>query len=240
MRTKILFITLMAFPMLAIGQSRIVTPFTPRTVNAEGKKIYVNPQPGIGTRSLSVGYGFSPVTSQGPYTDRVLPFVSTFLGAKPSILSPTGSNGPISFGVSFEVNPWLEINVPFLYARTWGWQMPEHGNVRDSWFSLLPSVRLSWIRNDWFAFYTRVGVGASLVNRYNSMDAELDHGFAFAWHVSPLGFEFGRQVSFYVEGGYGFLGVVNCGLRVKLGKSNADGSRYTGRQVEWYEKYMKY
>lgn len=242
------FFALAVMPAKTFAKGGIVTPFTPRYTTEDGRRLYVNPQPGIGRYSIAPGYGFRPVTSLDSYANRTLSY-NNVAGSRVATENRTsGHVGPMFLSVNFELNPWLELSIPISYSRGWGQYVTLFDGVPtgesyytiDSWFALLPSARLSWIRNNWFALYTRAGVGIALGNRYSDKNRDLDHGFAFAWHVSPVGVEFGRRVSFYVEGGYGFLGVVHGGVRFKLGRTDQNENDVLGAQKEWYEKYMKY
>lgn len=252
MKIKIVILSiLMVIPLASIGQSRIVTPFTPREINADGQKEYVKVQPGSSRRAITVGYGFMPASSINSFANSTLIYTHPGSG-KRTAGDITSSMGTISIGFSYEFTPWLELNIPLVYSKNWGTQphhfknattkewMSDEGYLRDNWFSLIPNVRINWMRNDWLSLYSRVGVGIALANRNRGIDNDLYSAPAFVWQFSPVGAEFGRKVCFFIEGGFGYTGVVTGGVKFKVGKMLKDGTMSNGRQVEWYEKYMKY
>lgn len=234
-------------PFALYAQDRIVTPFTPRVVQPDGTKVYVKTQPNSGRFGLSVGYGFMPASSFNSTANQYLIYTNPGDG-KRSDGNITSSMGAVHFAFNYEINPWLELSIPIVYSRNWGTQNfpvridgvqhTKSGYLRDNWFSLIPSVRVNWMRNSWLSLYSRAGVGISLANRNRGIDNDLYSSPAFAWQFSPVGIEMGRKVCFYLEAGYGFTGVINGGVKFKIGKVLEDGSISTGRKVEWYEKYM--
>ncbi len=264
--THWLLCALVALPTIAGAQSRIVTPFTPREVDSTGKKVYVDPQPETSRRSISIGYGFMPATMSNSIVDfQKLAYADPRGKIYPQLNS---SSGTISASFGYEATPWLEVNLAMAYTRNWGTYNSEYVETsRDNWFIILPSARINWLRNSWFSLYSRVGAGPSFVNRefgtwvyisdpdwVDDPDDDSDEptmwgvsmsttasAMAFAWQLTPIGVEMGKgRVCFFAEGGYGFMGTVNVGLKLKVGKRLPGGTMSNGRdQGEWYEKYMR-
>lgn len=226
-------------------RGRTVTPFTPRVTDSTGKKVYVQPQEVRKSRiAITFGYGYSPVTSYDSYANKRFPFVENNSPGATGVPDGhiTGNFGTVSVGINYEITPWLELNVPFVYSHNKGRQefrdIDQNGQ-KDDWFTILPSLRVNWVRNNWLSVYTRAGVGFGLGNRWVSTDQDQSAKAIFAYQVSPVGVEMGKgNFCFFVEGGYGFTGAVTAGIKLKVGKVLKDGRTSTGRHVNWYDKYL--
>lgn len=251
MRFKSILLALAAVGAAAVGEAyaqRVVTPFTPRVVDSTGKKVYVQPQKIRRSRlAVTFGYGYSPITANSSYANKRFPFVEN---NSPTVVDPpskvTGCFGTVSLGINYEITPWLELNVPFVYSHSKGWQPCVRGSEdisggqKDDWFTLLPNLRINWVRNNWLSVYTRAGIGFGVGNRWVSIDQDQTVKAIFGWHVSPVGVEMGKgNFCFFVEGGYGFTGAVTAGIKLKVGKMQKNGRVSTGRKVDWYEKYLR-
>lgn len=227
---------------------RIVTPFTPREVDSTGRKVYVQPQRERQSRiAVTFSYGYGAVTSFNSYANRHFPFHYNPLPNEPFPAGRINSNfGTVSIGFNYEITPWLELNIPFVYSHNKGWQecritdtQDNSGRQVDDWLTLLPSLRINWMRNNWLSLYTRAGIGLGLGSRWVACDADQSTKALLGYQISPLGVEMGKgKLCFFVEGGYGFTGYVTAGLKLKVGKVLKDGRTSTGRQVNWYDKYL--
>ena len=252
MRLKLLWIVL-AGVLFSVGKAsaqhgRTITPFTPRVIDSTGKKVYVQPQEVRRSRiAITVGYGYSPVTSYNSYANKRFPFV--YNNSQSQSFPPgdiTSCFGTISLGFNYEITPWLELNVPFVYSHSKGWQecilggvQDNSGYQKDDWVTILPNLRINWMRNNWLSIYTRAGVGVGIGNRWVSCDADQTTKAVFAYQVSPVGVEMGKgNFCFFVEGGYGYTGMVMAGIKLKVGKVLKSGKVSTGRHVNWYDKYL--
>ena len=89
--------------------------------------------------------------------------------------------------------------------------------------SLLPGVKLDWLRREYFGMYTKLCAGvAYLSNSSGSSDSENDSGSSssdnlfFNFQASLLGAEFGGSVRGFVEAGVGEQGFLIGGLRFRF------------------------
>lgn len=247
MKSKLLLFSVTGL-LLVGGQAlaqRTITPFTPRVTDSTGKKVYVQPQKVRKSRiAVTFGYGYSPVTSYDSYANKRFPFMEnnspTAKDVPPGQI--TGNFGTVSVGFNYEITPWLELNIPLVYSHNNGRQEfldRASTGMKDDWFTIIPNLRIDWVRNNWLSVYTRAGLGFGLGNRWVSVDQDQSTKAVFAWQVSPAGIEMGKgNFCFFVEGGYGYTGAVTAGIKLKVGKVLKDGRTSTGRQVEWYEKYL--
>lgn len=262
MKSKFIFLCLTgiiasgAFGTTYAQGGRIVTPFTPRITDSTGNRVYVQPQEKRHSRiAVTLSYGYAPVTSFNSYANARFPFIFNNKGQNGTVHYDGGqidhNLGSISLGFNYEITPWLELNIPFVYSHSTGYQryvvdlgqtippIDMSGTLSDDWVTILPSVRINWMRNNWLSLYTRVGVGIGIGNRWVSIDADQSTKCVFGYQVSPVGVEMGKgKFCFYIEGGYGYTGCVTAGIKLKVGKVLKNGKTSTGRQVDWYEKYM--
>ncbi len=159
-----------------VSNAQIVTPFTPRTTDAQGNKVYVQPQKKVLPKlAITFGYGFMPVTAQNGYMNERFPFRDNSM-ANPNANHPQGeiksTAGPIMVGFSYEFMPWLELNVPIYYQHNSGKQYKDAGSnsmwgdSKDDMFGILPNVRINWLRNNWLSVYSRAGVALGFGKRW--------------------------------------------------------------------------
>lgn len=230
---------------------RTITPFTPRIIDSTGAKVYIQPQAKKQSDiAITFGYGYSAVSSLDSYANSVFPFI-TEAGKMVDGGEITSNTGTFSIGINYEITPWLELNVPFVYSHSKGWQdwnaaadgspaYDKSDGFKDHWFLILPSLKINWVRNNWLSVYTRAGVGIGMGNRWMNIDADQSSSAVLAYQISPVGIEMGKGMfNFFIEGGYGHTGMVTAGIKLKVGKVLKSGKTSTGRHVDWYDKYLQ-
>ncbi len=249
--TKKIFLPLAAALLCAgAASAQTVTPFTPRVTNEYGKRVYLNPQQNSKV-SISMGYGFAPASSFNNIANKSLHYYSASTGTDfdGDISSTLGS---IHLGVGWNITPWLELDFTFLFSRNWGTQ-EEYATImgqrvdiasaplRDNWWTLMTSVRVDWMKNNWLSLYSRVGAGISLANRTRWINNDLYSSSAFAWQVSPVGVEMGgKRVCWFLEAGYGFSGIATTGVKFKIGHvDQKTGKLDPGKERNWYDRYLQ-
>ncbi len=220
---------------------RVVTPFTARVVDSLGNKHYIEPLRDQRRNSLFLFYGTAPLISQNGFANRFLsrPYDSPGVRITYTYGDITSSFGSLGIGYSVELIPWLELAIPFIYSSSQGTLYSQDmtrtfDTFTDTWFSLVPNLKINWMATKYFSLYSRAGAGFSLVSR------KVDHGnwvqsnMAPAWQLSPIGIEAGSKVvAFFAEAGYGFYGTVSFGLKVKLPNLKSS-NKY--RATSWSEE----
>lgn len=212
---------------------RVISPFTPRVVDSTGRKVYVHPNPQDRNRRFIVdlGYGISALTSKNSFANRVTNMdMSTHKSLKGDI---DGSMGVLYIGVGYEVNPWLTISLQFVYSNGEGYvpELYRYNRMKDTWYSILPTIRISWMRSRHFAIYSRFSAGYTLGNR--EVNTTSYTAGAFGYQISPIGFEYSHKwFGLFVEGGYGMTGFGNAGIRFKFNKGR-DGIYSAPGGVTW-------
>ncbi len=95
-----------------------------------------------------------------------------------------------------------------------------------SFFSLMPSVKLNWLRKDRWGLYSKAAIGAFYArfadkdydeNKRKASKADVTSEWGFNWQVSLIGIEAGGdRVRGFIELGLGEQGVALAGVRCKF------------------------
>ena len=96
-------------------------------------------------------------------------------------------------------------------------------DLSNNYINIMPTARAYWFRKSMFGMYSRAAAGVT-VNSFdylNTQDGKTNKDskteVGFAWQVSPVGIEIGNnQVSGFLEGGFGYQGMVIAGVRLGL------------------------
>lgn len=134
--------------------------------------------------------------------------------------------GPISVEYFYHIKPWLGVGGIMAYGQMnedlylSGKSEVRDGEIKNSYITLMPAVKLDWLRKSHFGMYSKVGIGATLrtekIKDANVSD-DSDTEMHVNWQVSLLGMEFGgRQLRGFVELGTGEQGIFVAGLRYKF------------------------
>lgn len=243
-RILLLALALVSSMTLFAENHKVVKINTPAMRDSSGKRVYQLAQsPEVYKRkAFSISYGTMAVTSFNWYANDVFKsrteldkqYSGTLSGQKDYNI------GTIAISYGYEFTPWCEFYVPVLISYTSGklyQDMPSgdgygEGPYNDLWVAIMPSVRFNWIRTPKISLYSRVGVGLGLANRYESFTTAMNTKVSFAWHLSPIGAEFGgKNTCFFIEAGYGYAGLISMGAKFKIKAG-------VGQHKEWYEKYI--
>lgn len=244
--TSLLLLIALITPNLSFGQSKWQTPFTKTTRNELGKREYKYPNPKFGKSSVTIGYGYMPISGMdwwsSPTFKSIFPTATHTTKLNSHIISNIGA---INLAYANQITPWLELQVPIIYSYSKG-VFQNYGTTplindafHESWFSIMPNVKISWAFSDLIHIYSRIGIGFSLNNRYENFNAGLNHKLSFAWQFSPIGFEIGRRACFFIEGGLGQMGVVSGGVKFRFNKATTtpDGKKREVR--DWHDTYLR-
>lgn len=122
-------------------------------------------------------------------------------------LETFSTSGNICAGYHRKLNDCLGLGAEFVYNSS-TYKFKNSANISMKAFSPMVSAKAAWLRREHIALYSRLGAGVLLMSGSGSVTP------AFAFQLSPIGFEFGgRQVRGFVEGGFGMSGFVNGGIK---------------------------
>lgn len=232
-----------------VGQSWR-TPFTKTAKNAEGYREHQYFNPHLSKSSVAISYGYLPLCSYDWWS-------ANAMKSRPNgkrIYDNIGATNTGTFSIMYsnQLTPWLELSVPITYSHSTGTlyetmydQTRVAGTYKDDFFLVIPQVKISWLYNSFFHLYSRAGVGVGLGNRYQTIiGAEAVNSKAvFAWQVFPIGLEIGKRCTFFAEAGYGHIGVVNAGLKVRFNRSKDQSGRTRNEAIAekhaWYKDILR-
>lgn len=87
-------------------------------------------------------------------------------------------------------------------------------------FTIAPEIRVSYGYNDIINFYGLLGLGRSFYTEKVSNDAngtqETSKGGFWMFQVSPIGIKVGKKIAGFVEGGFGYKGLVRGGVSFRF------------------------
>ena len=95
----------------------------------------------------------------------------------------------------------------------------QSGTRSVNYLTLMPALKFGWIRKDTWGMYSKLGVGGTLRTSReagNSPEVTVHTDCFVNFQASLIGFEFGRDVRGFVEGGWGEQGIVLAGLRFRF------------------------
>ena len=135
--------------------------------------------------------------------------------------------GTCSAEYLYRATNWLGLGCIFAFGQssmdyTTQASGPREGFVTNRYFSLMPAVKLDWLRTKYFGMYSKLAVGytyRTIAVDYEDVAKEdvNDHLGHLNWQASLLGIEAGGpQLRGYLEAGVGEQGVAIVGLRYKF------------------------
>ena len=96
----------------------------------------------------------------------------------------------------------------------------KRGTTTSNYVSLIPAVKIDWLRRENIGLYSKLGVGASFEMQHNvTVEGKKDDNneVYVTWQASLIGFEAGNSnVRGFIELGCGEQGVALAGVRCKF------------------------
>lgn len=88
----------------------------------------------------------------------------------------------------------------------------------QNYYSALLGYTDYWVKRNYFSLYTELAIGCTqtTTKQTNASNAAVQHQSVLAYQITPLGFRFGNRIGVYLEGGYGFKGLVNGGFSFRF------------------------
>jgi len=88
-------------------------------------------------------------------------------------------------------------------------------------FTLLGNANFYWLQSGLLGIYSGAGIGFSFSNedQFDLDDEELSRtetDLFFAWQANAIGVEFGRDIRFITNAGFGTQGVVSLGVKYRF------------------------
>lgn len=96
----------------------------------------------------------------------------------------------------------------------------KNGKIRHNYYTVMPAVKLDWLRKEKFGMYSKLAIGGTLRTENFDPDngeSDTDTQVHLNWQVSLVGFEVGGvQTRGFLELGTGEQGVLVLGMRHKF------------------------
>lgn len=95
----------------------------------------------------------------------------------------------------------------------------EHVDKKEFYYSLMPQVKWNWYNHKYFSLYSRVGLGVTYVYYMNRdmYDADSQHRFFPAFHLSPIGIEAGwEHFRAFFDAGAGAQCFIQIGVKCRF------------------------
>jgi len=133
--------------------------------------------------------------------------------------------GPISAEYFYHTKNWLGVGGIFAYGQYEQdvyLAKQKDGVRKNTYLTLMPAVKLDWLRKKHFGMYSKLAFGATLRSEKYTSDTdsnkdESDSEVHVNWQASLLGMEFGSPTfRGFLELGTGEQGIALVGLRYKF------------------------
>ena len=131
-------------------------------------------------------------------------------------------SGTFLFGYRYSPVERISIGVDGGYHKISeeAWSQDDYlGNLNRQYFIMAALANFKYVNKPSFQMYSGLAFGYAFQKaQYLPVEGEEDFEDAgqLAFHISALGFRFGKKIGGFAEIGYGYKGVVNFGLSVKL------------------------
>ena len=169
---------------------------------------------------FSVSYGVVP---NSIWLDITSDVIGSLFGAT---YDHSGETGPIGLEYYYRTSPLIAVGAVAAFAQHSEEEKLKSEITRtckNSYFTLMPSVKFNWLRRTNWGMYTKVAAGASLRhstiknNEDISAKNKTDNTVFFNFQVSALGIEAGTEnVRGFAELGIGEQGIALAGVRFRF------------------------
>ncbi len=168
---------------------------------------------------LTVGYGFLGTSEMiGIFSDVL---ATAITGGNYSKTDNKWSGNLIA---SYKFTPTSRLGLGITYAHTRNtaiiniYDVPS-GKATTNYHTLAAEVQYNYISREYFRLYSGVGAGiTSYTEKYkpNSGNTEKNTAGHFNFQISAIGIKFGNRIGAMAEVGFGYKGLINAGLFVRM------------------------
>lgn len=129
--------------------------------------------------------------------------------------------GAILLGYRYSVGDKLTIGFDGSYTKlkdVLKFDGKEVGNLDKYFYTIAPYIAYNYVKKGNLSMYSGIGLGYAFVkDAYTTDDGdEIENIGEFAFHLNAFGVRYGKNIGGYVEVGYGYKGIVNLGISLKL------------------------
>ena len=152
--------------------------------------------------------------------------LGTIMGSLGHVTYNDGSIfGALGVEYFYHVSPLIGVGAIATYTRETKdifYRDVKCGEAENTYISLLPAVKIDWLRKKYFGMYSKLAVGASFTSKKEdytkgSTEDRSESEVNFNWQASILGLEAGSPyLRGFLELGVGEQGVFVAGIRCKF------------------------
>lgn len=161
---------------------------------------------------VRAGYGVLSAQAMGSVLSNAI--VGGLSGYEKSDIS---TGGALTFSLLFNPQNRVSFGLDFGYEKLdVVYKSDSQPNVTstDRYITVMPRVDLRYVNKESFSLYGSLAAGGSFLSVGRGNESE--QGVAFAYQITPLGIRFGNNIALFAEAGFGFRGLLNAGLSVRL------------------------
>lgn len=163
---------------------------------------------------LRAGYGVLSAPSMGAILSSSL--IGGLTGYEKGIIQSTGAimvsalSNPanrLSWGIDLG---WEQLDITY--------ESPGRPDLKtkDRYISIMPRADFKFLRKENLKLYSSAALGASFLTNKQNNSNTVANATSFAFHFSPIGIKAGNTFGFFAELGFGFRGLANAGISVKM------------------------
>ncbi|KPQ13676.1 MAG: hypothetical protein HLUCCX10_12420 [Algoriphagus marincola HL-49] len=127
------------------------------------------------------------------------------------------TGGVFMFSLLFNPSNRISFGLDFGYEKLDVlYESPSQPNVTstDRFITVMPRIDLRYVNKEAYSLYGSLAAGGSFLSAGRGNESE--QGVAFAYQITPIGIRFGNNIALFAEAGFGFRGLLNAGLSVRL------------------------
>lgn len=153
--------------------------------------------------------------------DLITGFSNIFTGALlPGMVRKIDSKGfgTIFGGIDYYINNQFALGAQYYYSafeHQYQMQNESTSTLNTQYHSIILRGKGIWVNKPLFQLYSALAAGPSFVFAKNDQD-DTKNNIEFAFQVSPIGIRAGNNIAFFLEGGFGYQGLISGGLSVKF------------------------
>lgn len=179
---------------------------------------YAQPASGFDSKgSIEVYAGYGLLSAP----DLITSFSNIFTGALlPGMVEKIDSKGfgTVYGGLDYYAGKHFALGAQYYYSafeRQYQMQNENTATLNTKYHSVLIRGKGIWVNKPSFQFYSALAAGPSFVSAKNDND-ETKNNVEFAFQASPLGIRVGNHIAFFLEGGFGYQGLISAGLSARF------------------------
>jgi hypothetical protein len=157
---------------------------------------------------LYAGYGIG--TAQDIMTTLSSSLASALLPGQIKRIDIKGL-GAVFGGIDFHAGKRATVGIQINYASYDEKYKMNNGsteNLTTNYLTPMARGKMNWVNKPAFSFYSALAAGPTFISSKND-SGDKDHKVAFAFQLSAIGIRAGDHIAVFLEGGFGFQGILS-------------------------------